>query len=146
MTTLNQIKNDQLQARKEKQSVKATLLTTFLGEVQTKLTAFPTTERDAKEGEVIQKVLTSFLKQNTDAQNIVKDTQALQNLQEEAAILKVYQPARMTEQEFLEAINGRFPDGLKANEVGPTVGKLKKEFGEKFDAAIAKKVLDSMVQ
>lgn len=146
MTTLNQVKADQLQARKDKQSIKATLLTTFIGEVQTKLTAFPTEARDAKEAETIQKVLTSFLKQNADAQKVVTDPQSLQTLKDEAEILKVYQPARMSEQELSEAINARFPDALQANQVGPAVGKLKKEFGDKMDAAMAKKLLDAKVQ
>lgn len=148
MTTLNQVKADQLQARKDKQSVKATLLTTFLGEVQTKLTAFHTETRDTMEAETIQKVLTSFLKQNADAQKVVTEPQALQTLKDEAEILKVYQPARirMSEQELSDAINARFPDALQTNQVGPAVGKLKKEFGEKMDAAMAKKLLEAKVQ
>lgn len=145
MITMTQLKAYQLQARKEKDTIKATLLTTFLGEIQGKITALPIDKRtEAKEAEVIQSCLTSFLKQNRDAQTMVKDETALNTLKAEENILKKFEPQRMGEDELTAVIKEMFPE-ITAKTIGPNVGALKKKLGDQLDAQLAKKIMETLV-
>lgn len=144
MTTLNQIKNEQLQARKNKEAVKATLLTTFIGEIQGRVTSLPIDKRtEAKEAEIIQSCLTSFLKQNRESQSLVTDTEKLAILKQEEQILTVYEPQRMSAEEIKAIIQAKFPE-INAKNKGPVIGYLKKEYGEAIDGAVAKQIVESL--
>lgn len=145
MTNLTQIKNEQLQARKAKDTVKATLLTTFIGEIQGRVTSLPIDKRtDAKESEIIQACLTSFLKQNRESQSLVKDVEKLDVLKQEEQILIVYEPQRMSVDEIKAALQAKFPE-LNEKNKGPAIGYLKKEYGDKIDGSVAKQVVESML-
>lgn len=145
MITLNEIKAQQLQARKNKEPVKTSLLTTFIGEVQSKLTALPIDKRtEQKEVELVEASVKFFLDKNREAQQIVKDVQKLQVLKEEEEILKVYEPARMSEDELRAIIKQNFPEVNQKNK-GPIVGFLKKNYGNAIDGNLAKQVIDSLV-
>jgi uncharacterized protein YqeY len=140
-----QIKADQLQARKDKHQVKASLLTTLIGEIQGKIMALNTAERTAKaELETVKSRLTSFIKNNRDAQEQIKDEDRLVVLREEADILKAYLPAQMSEDEIREAVVAQFPELTKKN-MGPAIGFLKKKFGDTVDGAVAKQVVESLI-
>jgi uncharacterized protein YqeY len=140
-----QIKADQLQARKDKHQVKASLLTTLIGEIQGKIMALNTAERTAEaELETVKSRLTSFIKNNRDAQEQIKDEDRLVVLREEADILKAYLPAQMSEDEIREAVVAQFPELTKKN-MGPAIGFLKKKFGDTVDGAVAKQVVESLI-
>jgi len=140
-----QIKADQLQARKDKHQVKASLLTTLIGEIQGKIMALNTAERTAEaELETVKSRLTSFIKNNRDAQEQIKDEDRLVVLREEADILKAYLPAQMSEDEIRAAVVAQFPELTKKN-MGPAIGFLKKKFGDTVDGAVAKQVVESLI-
>lgn len=140
-----QIKADQLQARKDKHQVKASLLTTLIGEIQGKIMALNTAERTAEaELETVKSRLTSFIKNNRDAQEQIKDEDRLVVLREEADILKAYLPAQVSEDEIRAAVVAQFPELTKKN-MGPAIGFLKKKFGDTVDGAVAKQVVESLI-
>lgn len=140
-----QIKADQLQARKDKHQVKASLLTTLIGEIQGKIMALNTAERTAEaELETVKSRLTSFIKNNRDAQEQIKDEDKLVVLREEADILKSYLPAQVSEDEIRAAVVAQFPELTKKN-MGPAIGFLKKKFGDTVDGAVAKQVVESLI-
>lgn len=140
-----QIKADQLQARKDKHQVKASLLTTLIGEIQGKIMALNTAERTAEaELEMVKSRLTSFIKNNRDAQEQIKDEDKLVVLREEADILKSYLPAQVSEDEIRAAVVAQFPELTKKN-MGPAIGFLKKKFGDTVDGAVAKQVVESLI-
>lgn len=148
MVTIEQLKKEQLQARKDRASVKATLLTTLLGEIQGKVTALDVGMRtEAKEAEIVQARVTSFLKQNREAQEHLQkagDTDKVQQLKEEESILVTYQPVKMSADELRVIIKEKFPEITEKNK-GPIVGFLKKNYGDKVDGALAQKVIAELV-
>lgn len=144
MVTLTQLKAEQLQARKEKNTIKATLLTTLLGEIQGKVTAIAIDKRtEAQEQELVKACITSFLKQNRDAQNVVKDPTSLETLKQERAILEAFEPKRMGEDELTAIIKEMFPE-ITVKTIGPNVGALKKKLGDQLDGQLAKKIMESL--
>lgn len=146
MVTLAQIKADQLQARKEKNQLAASLLTTLIGEITTKITAEPMEKRSFElEQKVVDSKIKSFIDQNRDAQAQIKDLQRLEVLQAEATILATYAPKQMSIEEIKNAILGKFPEVNEKNK-GPIVGYLKKTFGNAVDGKLAGEVVASLMQ
>ncbi len=122
------------------------MLTTFIGEVQSKLTALPIDKRtEQKEVELIEASVKFFLDKNREAQQVVKDSQKLQVLKEEEDILKVYEPSKMSEDELRNIIKANFPEINQKNK-GPIVGFLKKNYGSAVDGALAQQIIAQLMQ
>lgn len=144
MTTLNDVKQVQLQARKDRDSVKASLLTTVIGEVQNRVTSHPVDKRTAEvENNTLQEVLNSFLKKNREAQEKVKGD-ALDVLKQEAQIIASFQPKRLSEAELTEIVKSKFPN-LDIKDKGRAIGQMKREYGELIDSYILMKAIDSIL-
>lgn len=145
MATLAQIKADQLQARKDKSAVKASILTTLIGEIQGKITAEPVQKRTKElEQKVVDAKLKSFLDQNKDAQAQITDTERLAVLREEEVVLNSYMPKQLSADEIRAAILAKFPEVTEKNK-GPIVGYLKKTFGMQVDGKLAGEVVASLL-
>lgn len=152
--TLAQIKADQLQARKDKDSVKASLLTTLIGEIEGKLKALPTDQRtDAAEAEHVQSRVKSFLKQNKEAQEYMAKSeihpaaveQKLVELRAEQAILETYVPQQLSAEQLEEIFRAEFPDGLTAKERGKAMMLLKANYNGQYDGKLASDVLGKLI-
>lgn len=144
MTTLNDVKQVQLQARKDRDSIKASLLTTVIGEVQNRVTSHPVDKRTAEvENTTLQEVLNSFLKKNREAQEKVKGD-ALDVLKQEAQIIASFQPKRLSEAELTEIVKSKFPN-LDIKDKGRAIGQMKREYGELIDSYILMKAIDSIL-
>jgi uncharacterized protein len=145
MVTFLQIKAEQLQARKDKNVIKASLLTTLIGEIQGKITAKPVAERtEAFEQESVQSRINSFLKNNRDAQRDIKDEDKIAELKTEEAILMSYMPKQVSADELRTALQVQFGEITLKNK-GPAIGFLKKSFGDQVSGEVAKQVVESMV-
>ena len=143
MTTLfDQIKADQLVARKAKDGLKATLLTTLIGE----LTAIGKNDgnREVTDADVV-KLVKKFLDGVNETIRLLGDTnlQATLKAGYEKAILKPYLPQQMDEAKLTEVLTEL------VTESGPNLGKLmgllKARYAGKYDggmaSTIAKKVI-----
>jgi uncharacterized protein len=145
MVTLTQLKTEQLQARKEKNAVKASLLTTLIGEIQTKITAEPVQKRSAEfEQKTVEGKVKSFLDQNKDAQGQITDELRLAELKIEESILSSYMPRQLSVEEIKAAILEKFPEVNEKNK-GPIVGYLKKTFGNSVDGKLAGDIVASLM-
>jgi len=143
MTLFAQIKSDQLTARKAKQALAATLLTTLIGE----LTAIGKNDgdREVTDADVV-KLVKKFLdgiNESIKYMETAKNDKALTMLRGEAAILAPYLPQQMDEAKLTEVL------AELVTETGPNLGKLmgllKARYAGQYDggmaSTIAKKVI-----
>jgi uncharacterized protein YqeY len=151
--TLAQIKADQLQARKSKNELATKLLTTLIGEVEGELTRLDPAQRAAKEGDVAQATVKSFLKKNREAQEYMSKSeihpaaveQNLADLRAEATLLEAYLPTQLTEAQLEEIFRAEFPDGITAKEKGKAMAILKANYNGQYDGKLASDVLGKLI-
>ena len=144
MTLFAQIKADQLTARKAKQALAATLLTTLIGE----LTAIGKTDgnREVTDADVV-KLVKKFLdgiNESIKYMESAKNDEALHMLKGEAAILAPYLPQQMDEAALIEAVTEIVEDmksRASAVNMGMVMGALKLGFGGQYDGALASKIV-----
>ena len=150
MTTLiNQIKQSQLQSRKEKDQVSTLILTTLLGEAS--MIGKNDGNRETTDAEVVQ-VIKKFIK-NIDETLLVLEKEQSSNVEliekfsREKSILNEYLPKQMNKDELFIVIKDIVAE---KNLIGPkSMGLLMKELKEKHSgqydgssaSSIAKEVL-----
>lgn len=135
MSLFNEIKTQQVEARKARQTVRATLLTTLLGEISTQVAG--TTQEPSDE--VSTSVVKKFVK-NTNETLRLKDNEISR---EELEILESFLPKPLTDAE-LEALVAAYV--LVAKSEGKTGGALvgsvmkdmKEGYPNRYDAAKVK--------
>lgn len=127
---LNEIKLNQLEARKKKDTVEASLLTTLLGEYEA-LTKMSNSQSD---DEILIMLIKKFIK-NIDITAQVKDSE---NLQREKRILEEYLPKQLSEAELELIIVSYSNDG--ADTVGLAMKRLKEEYPGMYDGKLASEV------
>ena len=151
MALLDELKADQLAARKSNDRLKADLLTTLIGEA-TQITTEEfkrgvTAVTDEKVAATVAKFLKStkltletlaserarLIGTGGDASKVVARITAAET---EQAILSSYSPKQMTDAELLEAINA-FRAGNPDANVGAIMAHLKETFGGRYDGKAA---------
>ena len=137
MTLMNQIKNDQIQARKNRETDKASLLTTLIGEASM---IGKNANRETTDDEVMA-VVRKFIKNANEFISLSKDEAKVATLQTEVATLSVYLPQQMTESELADALR---ESGVASNK-GLMMKFLKEHFAGKYDGPTAAKVVDSVI-
>lgn len=131
MLTLEKLKKDQLQSRKDKDTIKSLLLTTLLGEIQTQLIGSKKSEQD-----VVLDVLLKFIKSTKQSLDIVHTDKSLQELN----ILESYAPSQLTEEQIKQIIR-------KAIDLGNTnFGMIMKYFSTNFKGCYDSKSLPKIVK
>jgi uncharacterized protein YqeY len=151
---LVQIKADQLQARKDKNGLKASLLTTLIGEIESNLTRLDATLREAKSDETTVATINSFLKNNRKAQDDMSISeihpdavvQNLIDLREEAVILNAYLPQQLTVEQLEQIFNTTFPNGMKASDRGTAMKVLKANYAGQYNGQTASDVLTKLIK
>lgn len=133
-TMLNQIKNAQVEARKARQTEKATLLTTLYAEA---LAMGKKENRESTDAEVLA-VVQKFLKNNLEFQKVATKNKVIE-LQQEEAILKQFMPSMLTEDEMIAII-----DAVKAT--SPNMGQIMAYFKEQYAGQYDGKVLSTLVK
>lgn len=137
---LNQIKSDQLAARRARDTLRASLLTTLYSEAST--IGLNLGKRDSTDQEVIQ-VIKKFIKNIDECVNAGADPD---DLLEEKKILEGYLPNQLTEDQItdivLNILNGL--DETKKN-IGKVTGLLKADYAGQYDGATASKVIKSLL-
>jgi uncharacterized protein YqeY len=152
--TLAQIKADQLQARKDKNTLVVALLTTLIGEAKSLADAVAEKEPRDANGAVIKRDPTSdeliatvrkFLKGNAEVQANVKDEVALADARKEAEILNGYLPQQLTAEQLEQIFRAEFPDGVTAKERGKAMAILKANYNGQYDGKLASDVLVRLI-
>lgn len=100
MSLLDQIKADQLTARKAKEAIQASLLTTLIGDIQNVLKG----PYKGTEDEVILSTIKKYLDANKEFQGKDPDAATLSMLQVEQKVLQSYMPSQLSEDEILTII------------------------------------------
>lgn len=138
MTLLNTIKNDQLQARKDKSAEAASLLTTLYAEASM---VGKNNGRETTDAEVVA-VIKKFLKNNTEFLSNINDThKEYEKLINEKHILEKYLPKQLSEMEMKEIVVN-----FKNNSDNVNVGVVMKHMKENYDGQYDGKILSSIVK
>ena len=137
---LNQIKSDQLAARRARDTVAASLLTTLYSEAAT--IGLNLGKRDSTDQEVIA-VVKKFIKNIDECIAVVADpsTQLA-----EKKILQGYLPNQLTEQQITDIvlnILSELDDSMK--NMGKVTGLLKAGYAGQYDGATASKIIKSLL-
>lgn len=130
MSLFQTIKLDQLQARKTKESLKVTLLTTLIGEIQTELKS-----SNKDEDEVTLDTLLKFIKSANQSQAL----RFTDSVEEELNILKQYTPQPLSDASILKIIN-------TAKSYNSDFGTIMKVFSTKYKGRYDAKSLASIVK
>ena len=123
MSLLEQIKADQLAARKNRDAIKSTLLTTLLGEA--KRPGEDDGKRPSTDDEV-SKVITKFLKGVNETIALVNDEAKLVELKFESSVYQAYLPERI-EGEVLKAYIRDIVASAENLSIGSVMAELKKK-------------------
>jgi hypothetical protein len=129
MKLLQRIKDDRLVARKAKDTTRATLLTTLVGEAETALKGKQAAKFDTLS--LVKKFMANC--QETLA---VRYTPAIQD---EIDILKEYIPDQLTKEEIQDILASKFT----GETLGKFMGFMNKNYRGKFDGKLASDVYKS---
>jgi uncharacterized protein len=147
VTLLEQIKADQLQARKDRLTLKATLLTTLIGEAVMK--GKNDGNRESTDDEVVE-VVKKFIKNINDTIKFLTEGGATETderlitVKNERQILEAYLPQQLTEDQivgFLKA-SGLQTAGINK---GICMKYLKENFAGRYDGKVASAAVDRFI-
>ena len=137
MSALAQIKADAIEARKAK-SLKAKVLVTLLGEIETKTKTLPS-DKNMTDADIVA-IVRKFLKgvdETLKLLDVNKAPDAVAYAKSERAALEVYLPKQMTEAEIEEFVRMKASEGAN---IGQIMGALKQEKAGQYDGKIASQV------
>lgn len=140
MITIEELKAQQLQARKYRNSIKAALLTTLLGELDTE------SKRSGKDADVAAFVK-KFMKNVAENMEIARerrDSNWLLVLQTEFDILESYLPKQLNRTE-LTAILATAILKQSLNNKGSVMKYLKDNFAGQYDGKLASEVVTDLL-
>lgn len=143
MNLIDKIRKDQLECRKKKDAIAASLLTTLIGEAA--MVGKNKGNREPTDAEVIE-VACKFLKNNKENQSIALDRQDnlwADLLSIEERHLNEYLPKQLSEKDISIALVGKF------QKHSPTKGEmmkfLKENYAGQYDGKMAVKVVDDLL-
>ncbi len=133
---LEKLKKDSLQARKEKDEIKSSLLSTVLSQVKTM--AIDDGHREPTDQDVVQ-VVKKFLKSVEENIELAKkgklSDEAMKKILKEKEILLEYLPKQLSESDLREIIKN---SGTK--NVGEAMKFLKEKYPDQYDGKIASQI------
>lgn len=146
MTLLNQIKTDSLNARKAKDGIKATLLTTLYSEAAN--VGKNDGNRETSDAEVVA-VVKKFLKGVNETLDALKysSNDQVKTACIEKEILESYMPVQLTELD-LQKIVGTMAQALperSPKQMGVLMKQLKEQYEGRYDGALASKVIKAVL-
>lgn len=143
MTLLQQIKDDQLAARKGRRTAEATLLTTLIGEVENKALREGKATTDSGVIELVQK----FIKNNEDLCKVANpESAAYQAARDEQKFLSVYLPKQLSEAELTEIVNAiKVEISATPKDMGKVMGLLKSRYEGQYDGKVASAVVKAVL-
>lgn len=139
---MQQLKADQLQARKDRNTVKATLLTTLIGEAAN--IGKNDGNRETTDQEVVQ-IVKKFIKGMDETLMVLYERKAhdtAEGVEMEKKILNEYLPRQMTGQQIMDALKA---SGLQLNK-GICMKYLKENFAGQYDGKLASQIIDELLK
>lgn len=144
---IEKIKHDQLVARKNRDQIESTLLTTLIGEAD--MVGKNNGNRDPFDEEVIS-VVKKFLKGVNETIAILeKSGHDVSQFEKEREILDSYLPTQLTFDQILTMIESAVLDGTIIKDKsfkGSAMKWLKIHYSGQYDGRIAAEVLDQLVE
>lgn len=142
MNILQKIKQDQLEARKQRDLIRAQLLTTLYSEAAK--IGKDAGNRESTDAEVIA-VVQKFIKTNNEFQNLQIAVAADQQqvLKIEAEILSSYLPTQLSSEEVLSIIEQHFSEGKQ--DIGSLMRVFKDNYAGRYDAAVVSKLVKQKI-
>lgn len=144
MSLYKKLKADQVQSRKDRDVLKAALLTTLMGEIQVSATGngIPEYEDDGVlkvADESVLSIIKKFIK-NTNEFIRVKDNPTSR---QEIQILQAYLPKQLTDEELKIAVAYALTDCTAegGKRMGHVMNVLKQQYPDQFDASKVKAFL-----
>ena len=147
MSLFKQIKAEQLEARKAKDTVKASLLTTLIGEIQTSVTGGASASQCGilnPTDDETTKVIKKFIKNAETSLSMRQDDKT----QEELNLLQAYMPQPLTDAELEAIVATEVLIGKKEGKaggalVGYVMKQLKTGYADRYDASKVKGLVES---
>lgn len=138
---INQIKKDQIEARKNKDTVKANLLTTLIGEAE--MVGKNNGNRAPSDAEV-QVVIKKFIKGIDEILTLTFDKD-IQNFLTELAILKSYLPEQLSQEQLASEIS-KIISSLNVANPSQAIGAVMKELSAKFSGKFDSKQASILIK
>ena len=138
---LQTLKNDQLIARRKRDTVHAGLLTSLVSEAA--MVGKNKGNRDSTDEEVIQ-TIRKFLKTAEENLNILPEGEFRQNTNREINILNSYLPRQMNEAELRDEIE-RFKAANENAHIGMVMKHLQTNFMGRYDGKLASTLAQKIV-
>ena len=145
MSLLSEIKKDQLQARKNKNTDDATLLTTLIGEAA--MIGKNDGNRETTDNEVVA-VIKKFIKNNNELIAVVNpETYGFTRAIAENDFLTQYLPSQMTEEEIRAAVQSHMftVDEVSPKIMGVIMKWLKDNYAGQYDGKMASKIVGELL-
>lgn len=147
MALIQKIKNDQVQARKNKDAIKAKLLTTLLGEAS--IIGKNDGNRETTDAETCT-VIKKFIKNANELLTALDNNhvQMLNDTQAEISILEQYLPRQMAESDLIIAIEQiiQQTNVTSPREMGTVMKELKNLHDGLYDGKTASKLVQQALQ
>ena len=149
MKLLDQIRKDQLTARKNRESDRASLLTTLIGEAV--MIGKNDGNRETTDAEVVS-LIKKFIKNTEETYFAMADREATQKivdkLQFEKQILESYLPKQLSEEEIRKIVTESmsYLSSAGSHLVGHLMRLLKEQYPGQYDGKLASKVVKEIVE
>jgi uncharacterized protein YqeY len=147
MSLLESIKVDQRNARIVRDSVKATVLTTLIGEVEGEVTRLkPELRTSQKVNEIVLAKIKQFLDKIRENELIAgdrRDSDWCDELQKEREAIEGYMPRQMDKSELKRVLTQA---GIETPNKGSLMKFLKEKFAGQYDGKLAAQVVDEFLQ
>lgn len=140
MSLINRIREDQLIARKAKNDISRSLLTTLIGE---STTAAKNKGLEQPTDDDVIAIIRKFLKGNTEVQVHLSDEIDLAIARTEAFLLNAYLPQQMSELALRAYIESLVSSGT--NTVGGIMAELKKNYSGLYDGKLASTIIKELL-
>lgn len=126
------LQNDLTTARKQKDAVRISILSTLIGEIQQHMDV----DKNISDEKVLQ-LIKKFVKNNNDFIALTKDIVRTNELQFENDILNAYLPKQLTESELRTIIVAQLQAG---SNLGQVMAFLKANYLGLYDGALASRI------
>lgn len=140
MSLIDKVKADQLAARKARDQVAASLLTTLIGELTT---IAKNAGREYPTDEEVTATIRKFLKSNAELRTHLIDVALLATAKIEELILTSFLPKQMTEDELRVAVKALYDAG--ATNIKEMMAQLKAKHNGQYDGKMASTIVKEVL-
>jgi len=145
MSILQEIKIDQMESRKQRDTIRANLLTTLYSEAA--MVGFNDGRRESTDTEVLA-TIKKFIKNLTESLQAVKGSETIESvMNREMEILVSYLPIQLTESQLTDIISNIVTamESPSAKDMGKVMTLLKQQHDGQFDGKVASQLVKNIL-